>query len=370
MDQSHSKLIKLNKLIKTLFVIGTRPEAIKLYPVINAFLQTEGIEVLVCSTGQHSSLLDDALTSLELKVDISLNLMTHNQGLAKITSSCIESLNNLISDNKPDLVFVQGDTTSAFAGALAAFYNKTKIAHIEAGLRSDNIYSPFPEEANRKMISTLSHYHFCPTENAADNLRNEGYSNNVYMVGNTVIDSLQDIIGSFSEKTEEEVFNLVPRLDLSKKIILVTAHRRENFGIPLKNICDALKELSADDDIQIVYPVHPNPNVNKIVESKLGKLSNVILAPPLNYRSFIWLMNKSAVIVTDSGGIQEEAISLSKFVVVTREETERQELIDSGWGFLVGTDINKIVNKTNYFLSIDNQNIPDKTNKAHLVSLL
>ena len=338
-----------------LFILGTRPEAIKLYPVIEHFKKSSHFQTLVCSTGQHSTLLSSTLSSLNIDVDISLELMTPNQSLAKITSECIRELDQVVQATKPNILFVQGDTTTAYCGALVGFYNNIEVAHVEAGLRSDNIYSPFPEEANRKMISNLATYHFCPTPKAASNLQRENYVKNIHVVGNTVVDSLRMLTTKSSAVPNKGTQQDIPELDLSKKIVLVTAHRRENFGNPIKNICSALGSIAEDENIQIIYPVHPNPNVKNVVSDLLKKHKNIVLTPPVDYEQFVWLISISALIITDSGGIQEEAASLGVFTLATREETERMELIESGWGALVGSNSETIVSKANHFLSMTEQ---------------
>lgn len=322
-----------------LFVFGTRPEAIKLAPLINNTKQKINFNVVICVTGQHREMLYQVLDFFQIKPDYDLKLMKPNQDLTDVTSEGIVKLKNVIYKVKPDCVLVQGDTASAFLGSLAGFYAKTKVAHIEAGLRSDDKYSPYPEEIYRKLVGHIADYHFAPTEKAKNNLKKENIKKNVYVTGNTVIDALflgLDIIKSANEAKYYDFFNF---LNFETKTVLVTVHRRENFGDPLLRICDSIKNLALEyHNIQFVYPVHLNPNVQKVVNAKLSNIKNVFLIKPLDYQHMIWLMEKSYIIITDSGGIQEEAPSLNKPVLVTRDVTERVEGIETGASRLVGTD--------------------------------
>ncbi len=329
---------------KHLFVFGTRPEAIKLAPLIKEFKKHEDkFETKVCVTAQHREMLDQVLDFFSIKPDYDLNLMKPNQTLFDITANGLKALEKVYDDFKPDNVFVQGDTTTVLIGALAAFYKKIKISHVEAGLRSHNKFSPFPEEVNRTLTGHMAHYHFAPTKRAVNNLKNENITENVFNVGNTVIDALflgLDIIEKSKNNEYKNYFNF---LDKNKRVILVTGHRRESFGNPFENICHAIKSLAENyPDTQIVYPVHLNPNVRKTVYEILKDLDNVHLIEPLDYPYLIWLMKKSYIVLTDSGGIQEEAPSLGKPVIVLRDVTERVEGIDAGTAILVGTDKNKI----------------------------
>lgn len=337
---------------KILFIFGTRPEAIKLAPLILFFKSKQFFKVKICITAQHREMLDEVLTFFKIKPDYDLNLMKKRQTLSDITALSIQKLKPILDGFAPDLVFVQGDTTTAFTGALAAFYNKVKVAHVEAGLRSFDNYSPFPEEVNRKLISNIADFHFTPTQVATNNLINEGHKDkSIYNVGNTVIDALFHGL-KIIEKTKRETFDEYFKfIDKSKKIILVTAHRRENFGKPLINICNAIKQIAVNEEVEIVFPVHFNPNVREVVYEKLVEVNNIHLIDPLSYPKLIWLMNLAFMVLTDSGGIQEEAPSLKKPVLVMRNVTERTEGVDAGNAILVGSSTKKIVNFTNQILT-------------------
>jgi UDP-N-acetylglucosamine 2-epimerase (non-hydrolysing) len=330
-----------------LFIFGTRPEAIKLAPLVTS-LKNSGT-VQVCVTGQHRDMLDQVLDFFSIVPDYDLNVMAKNQSLFRVTTKSLRLLDRVIDESKPDLIIVQGDTTTAFAGALAGFYKRIKVAHIEAGLRSFNKCSPFPEEINRILVGHIADYHFAPTKKAKDNLIKENIpSKNIFVVGNTVIDALlmgMDIIKR-DDRTFHDYFKFI---DYSKKIILVTGHRRESFGKPFEDICHALKKI-AKEHVEIVYPVHLNPNVRRHVYPILNGIKNIHLIDPLEYPHLIWLMNKSYLILTDSGGIQEEAPSLGKPVLVLRDVTERTEGIEAGTGILVGTNKKKIVDSTRTLL--------------------
>ena len=349
---------------KIIFIYGTRPEAIKMAPLIKEFRYYEDrFKVEICLTAQHREMLDQVNEFFDIKADYDLNLMEPNQSLSDLTARCLSGLQSVLIDSKPDLVFVQGDTTTVLAGALAAFYGKIPIAHLEAGLRSGNKYSPYPEEMNRKIASQLSDYHFAPTQAAADNLKNEGIAKNVYLVGNTVIDALHLGLSLIRSNGEDKYLRFFSFLDQSKKIILVTGHRRESFGEGFDNICLAIKEIAIQyKDIQIVYPVHLNPNVRKPVYNLLAGLPNIFLIDPLDYPYMIWLMNKTYFVLTDSGGIQEEAPALGKPVLVMRDVTERQEGISAGTALLVGTKKETIVNRMEQLL--DDKTLYNKMSKA------
>ncbi len=332
---------------KVLSIFGTRPEAIKMAPIVKTLDSDERFESLVCVTGQHREMLDQVLSAFDIQPDLDLDIMTSGQTLNDITSSIICALKPILDDIKPHVVLVHGDTATSFAASLASFYNKVPIAHVEAGLRTGNIYSPWPEEGNRRLNSVLASYHFAPTDVSKQNLLNENISEEkVYVVGNTVIDALHLGLKRISknqalEKSLNDKFSFIKK---SSKVLLVTGHRRENFGDGFKRICEAILKIAREfPDCQIIYPVHLNPNVRSVVNQMLGKVVNVHLIEPLDYLPFIHLMNKSSVILTDSGGIQEEAPSLGKPVLVMRETTERPEAVQSGIVRLVGTDVEAIV---------------------------
>jgi len=326
-------------------VFGTRPEAIKLAPLAKAMQQVDFIDVEICITAQHREMLDQVLDFFELQADYDLDLMTPGQSLFGLTSKAIQSMEGVLDSSKPEVVVVQGDTTTAFVGALAAYYKQIKVAHVEAGLRTGNMYSPFPEEGNRALVSKLAHYHFAPTEKAVNNLKAEGISEEaIFQVGNTVVDALFLALKNLTNSTDSKVekFNF---LDFSKRIVLITGHRRESFGKPFQNIFEAIKELAEKySDAQFVYPVHLNPNVRDKVSLVLGNTANVHLIEPLAYPELVWMMDKSYLVLTDSGGIQEEAPSLGKPVLVMRDVTERPEGIEAGVSKLVTTDKSLIVN--------------------------
>jgi UDP-N-acetylglucosamine 2-epimerase (non-hydrolysing) len=330
---------------RILFVFGTRPEAIKMAPVISKF-QSDGsndFDIAICVTAQHRSMLDQVLTYFSITPDFDLNLMKESQDLFSLSADILTEIKKVLMEFKPDLVFVQGDTTTAFVTSLAAFYLKIKVAHLEAGLRSDNKYSPYPEEINRKLISVIADIHFVPTMKALGNLERENFGNNVFVTGNSVIDALFTVLSNIEKTGEGKLRDFFGFINFSKRIILVTGHRRENFGFPLENICNAIKMLSLED-IEIVFPVHLNPNVQKPVKKILKDLRNVHLIEPLNYPELVWLMKQSYIVLTDSGGIQEEAPSLGKPVIVMRDVTERTEGIESGNAILSGTSKENIYN--------------------------
>ena len=336
------------KRYRFLFIFGTRPEAIKLAPLI-VKLKDIG-DVQVCVTGQHREMLDQVLRFFSIVPNYNLNIMVKNQSLFTVTVKSLKLLEKVIEESRPDLIIIQGDTTTAFAGALAGFYNKIKVAHIEAGLRSFHKFSPFPEETNRVLVSHIADYHFAPTDKAKENLLRESISEeNIFVVGNTVIDALFMGLDTVN-RNERRFYDYFAFLDFSKRIILVTGHRRESFGKPFENICYALKEI-AQENVEIVYPVHLNPNVRGHVYPILSGIKNIHLVEPLEYPYLIWLMSKSYLILTDSGGIQEEAPSLGKPVLVMRDVTERTEGIDAGTALIVGTDMKKIFDATRMLLT-------------------
>ncbi len=342
---------------KILAVFGTRPEAIKFAPLIRELQKhPHAIELKVCVTGQHRSMLQQVLDFFEIIPDYDLGLMRAGQTLHDITADVLHSLKQIFNDEyQPDYVIVQGDTTSALAGAMAAFYHKIPVIHLEAGLRSHNRYSPFPEEMNRVMIGRLADYHLAPTQLSKQNLLNEKISrDNILMCGNTVIDSLLLGLQIIKESDQDMYFQKFDFLDFNKKIILITGHRRENFGEPFQQMCDAITEIADRyPDVQMLYPVHLNPNVQQPVRRLLSAHKNIFLIDPLEYNYLIWLMEKSYFILTDSGGIQEEAPALGKPVLVMRDVTERTEGIDAGTAKLVGTTRQAIVDASVELLESD-----------------
>ncbi len=337
---------------KIAVIIGTRPEAVKLIPVYLAFKKSKDFAPVIISSGQHLEMVKQIFDFFEIEPDVELKAMTGNQSLSKLTSILAEQLGNYLLSEEFSAVIVQGDTTTAFVAGLIGFYGKIKVVHVEAGLRTYNKFSPFPEEMNRKMISSLADIHFCPTKQAVLALKKEGTHKNVFNVGNTVIDSLlltQAKVSDDSNKYDEHFRKI---LDLDKKIILITGHRRENFGDGMKNICEAVLKMSeSHSDFEFVYPIHLNPNVQQTVRKMLQGKQNIHLLQPLPYDYMVYLMNKSFIILTDSGGIQEEAPSLGKPVLVLRETTERPEGIAAGCVVLVGTDKNKIISVFDSLLS-------------------
>lgn len=336
---------------KILFIFGTRPEGIKLAPLINKFNEQQEFKTFVCITSQHQGLLQQVLNFFKIDVHFDLNVMTHNQSLNYVTSKIVAELENIFAQIEPNLTFVQGDTTSCFAGALSSFYSKVPVAHIEAGLRTHDKLFPFPEEVNRILTDHIADYHFAPTEKAVNNLKSENIDpNRIFMVGNTGIDAQKYVLEKIREN-EKEYLSFFNKIDFSKKIILVTCHRRENFGTPLKNIFDALIEISTQfEDIEIIYPVHPNPNVVSLAFSSL-KSSRIHLFDPLDYPTLMFALKKSYLILTDSGGIQEEAPSLGKPVLIMRDKTERPECIELGIAKLVGTNTKTLVQSIAELLS-------------------
>lgn len=362
--------------MKILIVFGTRPEAIKMAPVVKEFKKYTGIfETAVCVTGQHRQLLDQVLEIFGIVPDFDLNIMKTGQDLFEITSKTLSGIHEILIHTNPGLVFVHGDTTTSLATALAAFYMQIPVAHVEAGLRSHNMYSPWPEEMNRSLTGRIATWHFAPTISAKNNLLAENISENrIVVTGNTVIDAIswakKEIFSTKSKEAElTEFLNNqgydMGRLDQSKRMVLVTSHRRENFGQGFRQICHAINNLSVKfPDVDFVYPVHLNPEVQKPVQEILGKDStkNIFLLNPLDYLPFIFLMSKSCLILTDSGGIQEEAPALGKPVLVMRDTTERPEALESGSVKLVGTDREKIEQEVTALLNDSNlQNSMAKT---------
>jgi UDP-N-acetylglucosamine 2-epimerase (non-hydrolysing) len=335
---------------KVLFIFGTRPEAIKLAPVIKAFKKDRAFKTIVCTTAQHRKMLDQVLEFFEIEPDYDLKIMQKNQKLEELTARVLKKAGEVLTKEKPDYTIVQGDTTSAFASALSSFYHKIPVCHIEAGLRTNDIYAPYPEEINRRIISTVTALHFAPTQTAKNNLLEENVqAKNILITGNTVIDALFQTINKINSKRIH--FAKEFGIDLNKKYILVTGHRRESFGQGFKNICTALKKIAQNNkNIDIIYPVHLNPNVQDPVYELLGNIPNIKLIKPLDYVKFVYLMYNSYLIITDSGGVQEEAPSIGKPVLVMREITERPEVVKTGNVKLVGTNIKKIVNEAQKLL--------------------
>ena len=356
---------------KILLVFGTRPEAIKMAPLVKAFkAEHETFETKVCVTAQHRQMLDQVLALFDITADFDLNVMKPNQDLYDITSNILLGMKEVFNDYKPDVIFVHGDTTTTFAVSLAAFYEKITVAHIEAGLRTGNIYSPWPEEANRKLTTQLTSYHFAPTPQSQANLLKENVSkNSIFVTGNTVIDALLLVANKLETDTKfnENILESIIKKGFNPQVadfILVTGHRRENFGQGFIDICTALKTIAQErPHINILYPVHLNPNVLKPVNDLLAEIKNIYLIEPLQYEAFIYLMSKAKLIITDSGGVQEEAPSLGKPVLVMRDTTERPEAVDAGTVKLVGTNSQKIIQETNNLL--DNPQAYLTMTKAH-----
>jgi UDP-N-acetylglucosamine 2-epimerase (non-hydrolysing) len=337
---------------RILFVFGTRPEAIKMAPLIKAVEKGSKFESRVCVTAQHRQMLDQVLKIFKIKPDYDLDIMTNNQSLFDITAKIILKLQGVLAAERPDIVVVQGDTTTTFVASLAAFYMKTKVAHLEAGLRTRNKFAPFPEEINRRITSAVADIHFAPTPWAKNNLLKENISpENIFVTGNTVIDALFSVVEMLKESAMK-FDSLLDGIDFSKKMVLITGHRRENFGEGFKNICEAVSDLARKfPNAEFVYPVHFNPNVRKPVSEILSGFKNVHLIEPLDYEPFVYVMGKSYMILTDSGGVQEEAPSLGKPVLVMRETTERPEAVEAGTVKLVGTDKEKIIDGVSTLLT-------------------
>lgn len=341
---------------KILFVFGTRPEAIKLAPVILKLKKFEDkFDIKVCVTSQHREMIDQVLRIFDLRPDYDLNIMKKNQSLFYITSEALKKLEKVLKREKPELVIVQGDTTTTLVASLSAYYLKIKIAHVEAGLRTEDKFNPFPEEMNRRLTDCIADLYFAPTLKAKENLLKEGIrEDKIFVTGNTVIDALFIILDKQKNPgVTERIENRFLReygISFERRTILVTGHRRESFGKDFEEICYGLKMIAENADVQIIYPVHLNPNVQKPVKSILTGLKNVYLIEPLDYYHFVWLMNKSYLILTDSGGIQEEAPSLGKPVLVMRKKTERPEGISAGVAKLTGVEREKIYSETKKLL--------------------
>lgn len=350
---------------KLLMVFGTRPEAIKMAPVYAALSEAPGVEARIAVTAQHREMLDQVLRLFGIAPDYDLNLMKPGQGLTEITTAVLAGLKPVLEEFSPDLMLVHGDTTTTLAASLAAYYQQIPVGHVEAGLRTGNIYSPWPEEINRKVTGAIARLHFAPTPKSAANLAAEGVAEEtVTITGNTVIDALLDVVGRLeNDPRQSAAFDAEFGIDPERRMILVTGHRRESFGGGFRRICDALARLAEREDVQIVYPVHLNPNVKGPVEESLGGLDRVRLVPPQDYLPFVHLMRRSHIILTDSGGVQEEAPSLGKPVLVMRDTTERPEAIEAGTVRLVGTDTDLIVREATRLL--DDAAAYDEMARAH-----
>ena len=363
---------------KVMLVFGTRPEAIKMAPLVKEFQkQPKRVETVVCVTGQHREMLDQVLKIFDIKPDYDLNIMKQGQVLYDVTARVLTGMRDVLKEVKPDVVLVHGDTTTSTVAALAAFYQQIPVGHVEAGLRTHNIYSPWPEEMNRLLTGRLATYHFSPTPLSRNNLIKESVDDrNIIVTGNTVIDALYWVVDKIKNNKEldnelEDILSKagydVNRLNNGKKLVLITGHRRENFGDGFINMCTAIKDLTVKyPDLDFVYPMHLNPNVRKPIHEVFGEnlsgLKNMFFIEPLEYLSFVYLMEKSSIVLTDSGGIQEEAPGLGKPVLVMRDTTERPEALDAGTVKLVGTDYNKIVNEVSSL--IDDKAAYEKMSKA------
>lgn len=362
---------------KVLLVFGTRPEAIKMAPLVKKFQEDSEFQTIVCVTAQHREMLDQVLDIFDIKPDYDLNIMKQGQDLYDITSRVLLGLRDVLNETNPDVVLVHGDTTTSTAAALAAFYKQIPVAHVEAGLRTNNIYSPWPEEMNRRITGRIATYHLAPTELSRQNLLKENTENqNIVITGNTVIDALFWVVNkikndaNLSATLQKNIKNNgydIDRIEDKRKLVLITGHRRENFGEGFRNICNAIKTLSIKyPDVDFVYPMHLNPNVRKPIAEIFGndkdKLENTFFIEPLDYLNFVFLMEKADIILTDSGGIQEEAPSLGKPVLVMRDNTERPEALEAGTVKLVGTDYDKIVNEVSELL--ENEESYNKMSKA------
>ncbi|WP_281213314.1 non-hydrolyzing UDP-N-acetylglucosamine 2-epimerase [Shewanella insulae] len=352
---------------KVLTVFGTRPEAIKMAPLVHALASDDRFEARCCVTAQHREMLDQVLELFEITPDYDLDLMKAGQTLNDVTAGIIQKLKPVLQEFKPDVVLVHGDTATTFAASLAAYYEQIAVGHVEAGLRTGNIYSPWPEEANRRLTGVLTKYHFAPTETSKQNLLKENFDpSNIIVTGNTVIDALLMVKDKIDSDTDlkNTIAEQFPFLDESKKLILVTGHRRESFGGGFERICEALATVARKHpDVQILYPMHLNPNVREPVNRILGDVDNILLIEPLQYLPFIYLMDRAHIILTDSGGIQEEAPSLGKPVLVMRDTTERPEAVEAETVKLVGTDVNLIVD--NLIVLLTNDEAYKKMSFAH-----
>ncbi|MDK6078132.1 non-hydrolyzing UDP-N-acetylglucosamine 2-epimerase [Massilia varians] len=340
--------------LKILTVFGTRPEAIKMVSLVRELAAATDFDVKVCVTAQHRSMLDQVLELFSIKPDFDLDIMTPGQDLSDITSKVLAGMRTVLREWRPDYVLVHGDTTTTMATSLAAYYERIAVGHVEAGLRTGNIYSPWPEEINRKLTGAIAKVHFAPTEHAKQNLLNEGIpTKNICVTGNTVVDALLDVVQRLEtdQALRRQMESQFSFLDSKKKLVLVTGHRRENFGTGFENICRALDEISRLDAVDVLYPVHLNPNVQEPVQRILKGNPNIHLIDPVGYLPFVYLMNRASILLTDSGGIQEEAPSLGKPVLVMRDTTERPEAVAAGTVRLVGTSVRSIVDGTRTLLT-------------------
>jgi UDP-N-acetylglucosamine 2-epimerase (non-hydrolysing) len=340
--------------LKLLVVFGTRPEAIKMAPLVKELQKCSKFQVKVCVTAQHRQMLDQVLQLFNITPDFDLDLMRPSQTLTQLTCNILQGMEEVFSQYKPDWVLVHGDTSTTLGASLAAYYQQVKVAHIEAGLRTHNLYSPWPEEANRQITARLTGLHFAPTLQARANLLQEAVAPNIiYVTGNTVIDALINVSQriDLDDALHQQLAGQFPFLDETKRLVLVTGHRRENFGAGFESMCHALQDIAADPSVQVVYPVHLNPQVQEPVKRILGNTPNVHLIAPLDYLPFVYLMKQSHLILTDSGGVQEEAPSLGKPVLVMRNTTERPEAVAAGTVKLVGTDRTTIVTETRKLLA-------------------
>ena len=352
--------------IKVLVCVGTRPEAIKLFPVVHALQEDIRFSVEVCATAQHRGMLDQVLRTAKITPAVDLDLMRPNQTLTDITTAVIARLGEVLDERRPDRVIVQGDTTTAFAASLAAFYRKIPVAHVEAGLRTGNIMLPWPEEANRKLVSVLADLHFAPTQRAREALLRESIApESIHITGNTVIDALEAIRTRLPELGSQthEIAERLPASNSGSRIILVTTHRRESFDGGMERIALAIARLAAREDVFVVFPVHPNPRVQSVMEARLANHPRIALIPPLDYVPFIYALTRSYLVLTDSGGVQEEAPSVGKPVLVMRDTTERPEAVDAGTAILVGSDPDRIVSEATRLL--DDEQAYLRMSRAH-----
>ncbi|MCT4592760.1 MAG: UDP-N-acetylglucosamine 2-epimerase (non-hydrolyzing) [Anaeromicrobium sp.] len=350
------------KKIKVMSIFGTRPEAIKMAPLVKEIEMEESMESIVCVTAQHREMLDQVLELFSIEPDYDLNIMKPGQSLTQITARALEGLDKVINEAKPDIILVHGDTTTTLAGSLAAFYHKVKIGHVEAGLRSGNKYSPYPEEMNRTLAGNLADMHFCPTKGNEYNLLNERIKGNIYLTGNTVIDALFKVIKDDYVFEDEKLNNIDYK---NKKTILLTCHRRENLGQPMENIFNAIKKVVEEiENVEVIFPVHLNPKVRELANLILGQVPRVNLIEPLDYEPFANLINKCDLILTDSGGIQEEAPALGKPVLVLRTETERPEAVEAGTVKMAGVEGHRVYEMTKKLLE-DNHSYNEMANAVN-----